>query len=67
MDLQEIVKQWLSTHGYDGSFNPDDECGCAYENIMSCGNPSPCCEPGYRRPDQNGKYDFVIGPQKEVK
>ena len=65
MDLQEMVKQWLSAHGYDGLFNPDDECGCAHENIMACGNPSPCCEPGYQRPGPSGEYDFIIGPRKE--
>jgi hypothetical protein len=65
MDLQEIVKQWLSTHGYDGLFNPDDECGCMHENIMPCGNPLPCCEPGYQQPEPSGKWDFIVGPRKE--
>jgi len=45
MTLHEIVKDWLTTHGYDGLAG--DECGCALDTLMPCNCPHLIdCVPG---------------------
>ena len=47
-NVHKIVKAYLIEHGYDGLC--DDECGCGVDDLMTCGNYSGCCVPGYRVP-----------------
>lgn len=35
MNIHDIVKDWLTTHGYDGLAG--DECGCQLDDLMPCG------------------------------
>ena len=34
MTVKEIVKQWLTEHGYDGLAS--DYCGCEIKDLMAC-------------------------------
>jgi len=47
MYLKEIIADWLKEHGYGGLLHADTCCGCATDDLMTCGEPSPWCEPGY--------------------
>ena len=49
-DLCEIVAGWLEANGYDGLCYSDFDCGCGLGvSFMPCGEPSPRCEPAFRR------------------
>jgi hypothetical protein len=66
MDIIKIVKEYLSSNGYDGLCEPDYECGCELKDLMPCGQPYPGCMAGYKftaKPETG--YDFVISPFKE--
>lgn len=32
MNVREIIKEWLTTHGYDGLAG--DECGCTLDDLI---------------------------------
>lgn len=64
MNLRDITREWLVAHGYDGLWN-DSDCGCHVDDLMLCGEPGVGCEPGFKRCDESGEYDFLIGPKKE--
>lgn len=34
--VKEIVAEWLRANHYDGLCNPDGECGCGLDDLMSC-------------------------------
>jgi len=66
LSIEDMVKDHLESHGYDGLFNADLECGCLLEDLMPCGEPElqECCA-GYKHPaDPDADYDFIIGPEK---
>jgi hypothetical protein len=64
MNLRDIVKQQLETAGFDGLFNHDAECACDRNDLFPCGEPSPWCEPGYRKPCDCGEHDWHIARDK---
>ena len=50
MTVQEIVKDWLVAHGYDGLAS--DECGCGVDGkygLMPCEECFDTCKPAYKR------------------
>mgnify|MGYP006987954627 CR=1 FL=1 len=51
MTLEEIVRDWLSRHGYDGLCYPEEECGCGIDDLMPCSQPSLNCVAGYKEDD----------------
>lgn len=53
-DAIEILKQWLSEHGWDGLASPDLECGCGLDDFMPCGNEPRGCYPAVG----NWEYGF---------
>lgn len=55
MTINEILKEWLQDHEYNGLCFPDFECGCGIDDLMPCGEPNPRCEPGH----------FVDSPTEE--
>ena len=68
MTVKEILKEWLTTNGYDGLYS--DECGCEIDDLVSCGN-SPSlsslndpflCEPGHKTICDCGDHNWHIGP-----
>ena len=47
MNVKEIVKQYLTEHGYDGlaGINCEWLFGCTIEDLMDCGCVNPDCTP----------------------
>lgn len=49
MNVREILKDWLKTHGYSGLMNFDSECGCDIDDLCPCDEPNiDECEAGYK-------------------
>jgi hypothetical protein len=44
MNVIDITREWLKTHGADGLCCRD--CGCGLDDLMPCGTPYASCEPG---------------------
>jgi len=61
MDVLDIVKQWLKSHGYDGLYN--DECGCTLKEFAPCGEICGDCRAGYIHIGY-GEWDYFIMPEK---
>jgi len=73
MNVQEIVADWLGSHGYDGLFYADAQCACKLDDLMPCDEPGIDCAPGYLAPCPgmasgmcDGDCDFHIVPSKPV-
>ena len=62
--VREMVREYLTAHGYDGLWSPIGECGCSLEDLM------PCCSEGVEQceaaymlsADADSDYDFVMVP-----
>ena len=61
MNLKEIIAYWIKSHGYDGLFHADTCCGCGIDDLMTCGEPSPNCEPGYQGEGCSCDGDCIVG------
>lgn len=66
LTVLQILTAWLREHGYDGLYDPDQECGCAIDDLVCCCEACDQCLPGYKVPDPDDLYDCLIGPKKEV-
>jgi len=63
MTLEDIVRDWLLDHGYDGLCYPEEECGCGINDLMPCGQPSLNCVAGHRIEAPEGSdVDYFIYP-----
>lgn len=60
MDIRDIVKAYLVTHGYDGLYEPDNDCACKLSDLMPCDQPMQSCRPGHVISDDEDD-GFVIG------
>ena len=47
MTVPDILKDWLTEHGYDGLCG--DKCGCELSDLAPCGCWPYDCKPGYKR------------------
>ena len=48
--IHDMLRDWLTQHGYTGLCNPDLECGCILRNLAPCGTPGARdCVAGYAR------------------
>ena len=47
MNLEDIVKDWLTQNGYDGLCNIDEKCDCTLEDLMPCSEPDMNCKAGH--------------------
>lgn len=63
--LKEIIAQWLKDNSYDGLLHADTCCGCALDDLMPCGEPSPNCEPGYAGESCECGGECIYGIWKE--
>ena len=66
MNIQEIVREWLQAHGYDGLVDEYYECACDIADLMPCGNPMPRCTAGHKEPcndvcGEGHQYHIVPG------
>lgn len=41
MTIEQILKDYLSQHGYDGLYN-EGVCACKLDNLVPCGEPGNC-------------------------
>ena len=64
MNVQEILRSWLTKHGYDGLFNGDGHCACLRVNLMPCCSYCAGCEPGYLAPCDCGDHNWHIVREK---
>ena len=46
MTVTEILKDWLKSHGYDGLYHEDSECGCLVGDLGPCGEIGGSCKAG---------------------
>lgn len=58
--IQQIIKDYLVAHDFDGLFCEDIDCACVVDDLMPCGNPYPDCTPGKRVPCDCGEHDYHI-------
>lgn len=58
---QEIIKIHLKQNGFDGLYNSAAECGCLLDDLMPCDHPSPTCQAGYVRWEDD---EYYIMPEK---
>ena len=66
--VEEILRDWLKQHGYDGLRGADVECGCSLDHhFIPCGEVDLGCEAGYKGPDPSGECDFLIYAKKPKK
>lgn len=61
VDLGDIVKEYLDTHGFDGLYS-SGECGCYKDNLFPCESPQADCAAGYRTECDCGDHDYHISP-----
>lgn len=67
MTLQEIVEQYLKSHGYAGLYHPDGECACEAGDLWPCGYPNGDCKVGHyvdcpgAECEGSGRLHFHIG------
>ncbi len=66
MTVNDIVREYLTRHGYDGLVQPGI-CGCVMDDLFPCGNLNELCEPGYKGPCSCGEgCDWDIYSTKEA-
>lgn len=46
--VEDIVKSYLVTNGYDGLYNDMGECGCTFEDFAPCEGDFSECQPGHK-------------------
>ena len=46
MTVDEIIRDWLRSHGYDGLYQEDGECGCLLSDPYPCGEGMGDCKAG---------------------
>ena len=64
--IEEMVRKYLETHGYDGLCNLEIECGCGIDDLFPCGDPDhEECQAAYARLSTCGLYQ-LYSPKKEI-
>ena len=64
MNVREIIKTYLVEHGYDGLYA--EECGCALDDLIPCGDYAGDCQPGYKvRCDCEEHNGWHVGPERD--
>ena len=57
MTTQEILKEWLEDHGYDGLCNID--CGCGVDDLFCCYDSRFLdCKPAYKHERTTGEVFY---------
>ena len=69
MNVEQIVREYLETNGYDGLFNENGECGCDLEDFMPCGFQETLCVAGHKeKPAPDSEFadaEWVMVPGKK--
>ncbi len=65
MTVKEIVTEYLTTHGYDGLYEPDTECGCTLDCLALCGQMLEVCQPAYRHKCESGECEWHMMPSRD--
>jgi hypothetical protein len=58
MNCKEVIKEYLTTNGFDGLTDPAGDCGCDLDSLVCCVNDCSDCTPGYKHPHED--FGFVI-------
>jgi len=46
MTVDEIIRDWLRSHGYDGLYQDDGECACLFIDLRFCEDGGGTCKAG---------------------
>ena len=67
IDVIDIVERYLAKHGYDGLYNPDDECGCYVGDLVPCSADFSKCMPGIDKEIESEEHGKCrgIGPKEK--
>lgn len=64
LKVQDMVEEYLASHGYDGLYSPGN-CCCEAGDIAPCGQVEYDCIAGYKQPcDCGDGCDFHVGPRQ---
>lgn len=64
MTVQEMIRAYLESNGYDGLFNPG-ECCCKKDDLAPCEYIQMDCQAGYLAPcDCQDEHEFHIQEMK---
>ena len=59
MNGKEIIIDWLKSHGFDGLYLPDGDCGCIVDDLVPCDS-DPCfCEAGRKSLQDDGDWKII--------
>ena len=66
-NLKQIVTEWLKSHGYDGLYHHDAQCGCDFDCLMECGDANELnCVAAYKhlceKCDMEGDCEYEHSP-----
>jgi hypothetical protein len=56
MTVKDILKNWLTEHGYDGLCC--DGCGCRNDDLIPCGGDPSLCKPGRELQTDDGEWEI---------
>jgi hypothetical protein len=48
VNVREIIIEYLRSNGFDGLYNPNEDCGCQISDLMPCDEGCCNCIPGYK-------------------
>lgn len=62
LNVIEIVRNYLTAHGYNGLYCTIEPCGCSRDDLAPCGQLTRHCRPAYRQHCERCGHD-VYGPR----
>ena len=67
MFVIDIIERFLKEYGYDGLYNPTEDCGCELGDLAPCGDMCIyCCMPAYKlSTPEHSSCNFIMFPSKE--
>ena len=48
VSIERMTREYLAAHGYQGLYNSNGGCGCSFEDLFACREPSESCVAAYK-------------------